>query len=196
MLAPVEVARPRRAAPVEVGLPVALVPWPRPEAEAARRRLAARGRSRLLVVDDGAPPPWCTDPLEDWVRASADPDEHARRTATLARRHDQRGGVVVGDAEVTRHGGHVRLTSRQIALVGQLAAEFDRPVAFAVLTRAAAAGGRPVTPSGLVSALARLDRRLAPLALAVVVVRGAAVLTATEVYEPARVRKCSGNTSA
>lgn len=64
--------------------PVALVAWPD---DAARRgTLAAQGRPRLLVIDDGAPPPVCWDDLEDWVRRSADPDEVGARAENLVRR--------------------------------------------------------------------------------------------------------------
>ena len=50
-----------------------------PSERRAREALARRGRARLLIVDQGAPPPVAADPLEDWVRErSSELDVRAR----------------------------------------------------------------------------------------------------------------------
>src|SRR4051794_41612723 len=56
---------------------VVLVRWP---AEESRRvELRDRGVPRLLLVENGTPPPRTADELEDWVRVPADEvDLHAR----------------------------------------------------------------------------------------------------------------------
>ena len=53
---------------------VAMVTWPDGDGERARR-LAADGVPRLLLVAGDAPPPCCSDELEDWAREPFDPAE-------------------------------------------------------------------------------------------------------------------------
>src|SRR3954453_16738979 len=61
-----------------------LVRWPG-EAE-QRSRLAARQIPRLLLVDDGIPPPEALDCLEDWIRLPApESDVRARIDGLLTR---------------------------------------------------------------------------------------------------------------
>src|SRR2546422_2521905 len=61
-----------------------LVRWPN-EAE-QRKQLAERHIPRLLLVDDGIPPPESLDCLEDWIRLpAAESDVRARIDALLAR---------------------------------------------------------------------------------------------------------------
>ena len=61
-----------------------LVRWPT-EAE-QRSRLAERHIPRLLLVDDGIPPPESLDCLEDWIRLPApESDVRARIDALMTR---------------------------------------------------------------------------------------------------------------
>ena len=63
---------------------VARLRWP--EESDRRDVLRRRGQPRLLLVDDGAPPPGDIDVLEDWVRPGADADDVRAREITLALR--------------------------------------------------------------------------------------------------------------
>jgi hypothetical protein len=60
---------PANAAPGERTAPV-VIRWPADED--GRAALAELGVPRLLLVDSGAAPPLCSDPLEDWIRLPAD----------------------------------------------------------------------------------------------------------------------------
>ena len=71
------------AAPTDRAAPVVLR-WPSDPNR--RRELADLGIPRLLLVDSDAPPPVCTDPLEDWIRLPSDErDIDARMNALRAR---------------------------------------------------------------------------------------------------------------
>src|SRR3954466_11390447 len=66
-----------RSAPMEV----VIVRWP---AERERREQLRRGgRPRLLLLEDGAPPPDPDDCLEDWARAPIDEADLRARVAAL-----------------------------------------------------------------------------------------------------------------
>ena len=70
---------------------VMLVPWP--SEERLRQGLAHDGRLRLLLVENGVPPPEPEDCLEDWIRVPAGEDDVRSRMAALeARRRLHRTG--------------------------------------------------------------------------------------------------------
>ena len=71
------------AAPSDRSAPVVLR-WPSDPAR--RRELADLGVPRLLLVDSDAPPPICTDPLEDWIRLPSDERDIDARMNTLRAR--------------------------------------------------------------------------------------------------------------
>jgi DNA-binding response OmpR family regulator len=63
---------------------VAHVRWP---GERARRELLAhRGQPRLLLLDEGTPPPGEVDELEDWIRLPADDVDVKARVEHLIQR--------------------------------------------------------------------------------------------------------------
>src|SRR4051794_18068057 len=68
---------------------VVIVSWP---AERERREELRRGgRPRLLLLEDGAPPPDPDDCLEDWARAPIDEPDLRAPVAAPGGRHNQHG---------------------------------------------------------------------------------------------------------
>lgn len=93
---------------------VAFVFWPREEDH--RRRLAARGEPRLLLLAEDAPAPESSDPLEGWIREpfdAADLDARVHQVhgrARCAERAERRPHV---DADgVRRASGGRRMSAR------------------------------------------------------------------------------------
>src|SRR5687767_8771005 len=71
---------------------VVLVRWP---AEESRRvELRDSGVPRLLLVENGTPPPRTSDDLEDWVRVPADEVDLHARVDNLSRRVQSRLALV------------------------------------------------------------------------------------------------------
>ena len=84
---------------------MALVRWPVERARLEQLRL--QGEPRLVVVEDGEPPP-VDDPLEDWLRAPIDVDELRVRTETLRARVRRRDPLPSIDEDgVLRYRGRI-----------------------------------------------------------------------------------------
>jgi DNA-binding response OmpR family regulator len=150
---------------------VVLVRWP---AERHRRdRLAAEEVPRLLLVEDGAPPPPVGDCLEDWIRVPVDDlDLQARMVGLAARGHrhltvspalDDDGVLRLGQAWVSLPPVEARLTS---ALLERMGAVVSRDA----LARAGWPDGAPGRNALDVHVL-RLRRRLSAVGLAIRTVR-------------------------
>ena len=128
---------------------------------------------RLLLVEDGSPPPEVQDELEDWIRVPADEvDLHARVEALDRRRRarsssaptlDDDGVLRLGGAWVSLPPVEARLTE---ALLGRLGAVVSRDA----LGRAGWPDGVPGRNALDVHVL-RLRRRIQPLGLAIRTVR-------------------------
>jgi hypothetical protein len=153
------------------------VRWP---AEAARReRLARDGRPRLLVVAEGEEPPVTADPLEDWVRPNADAVERYVRLDRLRRRAAARAPASIDPDGLLHRGDRwVALAPGELAALTALMSEPGYMVARADL---AAALGMDVSEDEerrrtLDNVVRRVRRRIAPLGMAVCVVRGAGFL--------------------
>jgi DNA-binding winged helix-turn-helix (wHTH) protein len=148
-----------------------LVRWPN-EAE-QRRRLAERQMPRLLLVDDGIPPPDTSDCLEDWIRLPApESDVRARIDGLLTRSRAHLHSVPEIDAHgVLRFGsGWVSLPPVEARLADALVLRFGAVVGRDTLRRSVWPGSSPGRNVLDVHVL-RLRRRLAPLNLAIRTVR-------------------------
>ena len=120
--------------------------WP---ADAARRaELAGEGQPRLLIVAEGDEPPITADPLEDWVRPSADALEFYMRRDRLRRRAAARAPASI-DADGLLHRGDrwVALPPGELAALTALMTEPGHMVARADLAEATSGPGRLTTSS-------------------------------------------------
>jgi hypothetical protein len=154
-----------------VAVEVTLLLWPT-EAE-ARRRLAAQGSARLLLVEPGFVPPVIDDPIEDWIRLpAAERDVHARvDTLTLRSGHHSPLQPVLDDDDVVRvDSSWVALPPVEARLTRALLDRFGRVASRSSLS----AAGWPAGSSGR-SALdvhvLRLRRRLSTVGLVIRTVR-------------------------
>ena len=148
-----------------------LVRWPS-EAE-QRTRLAQRRIPRLLLVDDGIPPPETLDCLEDWIRLpSPESDMQARLAGLLTRsRAHLRPVPELDDHGVLRFGsGWVSLPPVEARLADALVLRFGAVVGRDTLRRSVWPGSTPGRNVLDVHVL-RLRRRLAPLGLVIRTVR-------------------------
>ena len=148
-----------------------LVRWPN-EAE-QRARLAERQIPRLLLVDDGIPPPDSLDCLEDWIRLPApESDVRARIDGLLTRTRAHLRSVPEIDAHgVLRFGSRwVSLPPVEARLADALVLRFGAVVGRDTLRRSVWPGSSPGRNVLDVHVL-RLRRRLAPLGLAIRTVR-------------------------
>jgi hypothetical protein len=150
---------------------VVLVRWP---AEAERRgRLQEAGTPRLLLVEEGHPPPHPDDCLEDWVRVPADDGDVRARMEGLALRV----GLHVTDApDLDRDGvlrfadGWVSLPPVEARLTSALVERFGAVVGRDALAKAGWPEGAPGRNALDVHVL-RLRRRLHPVGLSIKTVR-------------------------
>ena len=162
---------------------VVLVRWP---AEAERRnRLAAQGSARLLLVEEGHPPPHPDDCLEDWVRVPADDAEVRQRVDGLSARSAQH-ATDQPDLDrdgVLRYGSvWVSLPPVEARLTAALIERFGAVVGREALGRAGWPDGAPGRNALDVHVL-RLRRRLATVGLSIKTVRSRGYLL--EAAEPA-----------
>ena len=150
---------------------VVLVRWP---AEADRRdRLREAGTPRLLLVEEGAPPP-LDDCLEDWIRVPADDGDVRARMEGVSARLRLHLAPDVPDLDVDgvlRFGGEwVSLPPVEARLTAALVERFGAVVGRDALARAGwpeAAPGR----NALDVHVLRLRRRLATVGLSIKTVR-------------------------
>ena len=160
------------AVPSDRSAPVVLR-WPSDPAR--RRELAELGVPRLLLVDSDAPPPVCTDPLEDWVRLPSDErDIDARMNALRARASAWAPSTrpeLDGHGRLLRGGRWVPLSPTEEQLCTLLIGDFGEVVSDTDLMARAWPEGTG-TATGLRLQMTRLRRRIAELGLEVRSVRG------------------------
>ena len=150
---------------------VVLVKWPAEEPR--RAELANEGVPRLLLVENGAPPPRTADEFEDWVRVPADEVDLHARVENLSRKVQSRTVVTpqLDDDGVLRAGpGWVPLPPVEARLTSALLDRYRSVVSRDTLARAGWPHGAPGRNALDVHVL-RLRRRIAPLGLAIRTVR-------------------------
>jgi two-component system OmpR family response regulator len=151
---------------------VVLVRWP---VDAERREeLRRTGSPRLLLLEDGVPPPASSpDELEDWIRVPAGDLDLQARVEGLERRSAAQLGVApeLDDDGVLRLGERwVSLPPVEARLTGALLQRFGAVVSRDALARAGWPAGAPGR-NALDVHMLRLRRRLSPVALAIRTVR-------------------------
>lgn len=150
---------------------VVLLRWP---VEDARREEARRsGMPRLLLIEDGAPPPLSSDELEDWIRVPAGDLDLRARVEGLRRRAEARAAPVpeLDDDGVLRLGDRwVSLPPVEARLTEALLDRYGAVVSREALAKAGWPSGAPGRNALDVHVL-RLRRRLAPIDLAIRTVR-------------------------
>lgn len=149
---------------------IAVVRWPleRERVDQLRRQ----GCPRLLLVEDGGPPPTPADHLEDWIRVPAPTHDVEARVAQLLRRAaPDAPPPALDENEVLWRGDRwVALPPVEARLMRALLARSGAVVSRDAIMRAGwpdAAPDRNVLDVHVV----RLRRRLAPLGLAIHTVR-------------------------
>jgi DNA-binding response OmpR family regulator len=151
---------------------VTLVRWP---SEGARRRALAAGNTpRLLLIEDGAPPPAAEDCLEDWIRVPAADNDVRVRLEMLAARASQHlmpsAPELDGDGVLRYAAAWVPLPPVEARITGALLERFGAVVSREALSRAGWPDGAPGRNALDVHVL-RLRRRLTPVALVIRTVR-------------------------
>jgi DNA-binding response OmpR family regulator len=151
---------------------VPLLRWP--EEEAARRRLAAVGAPRLLLVGADAEPPDVVDELEDWLREPLNPGDVEARRRTLHRRRARRVELQPEiDADgLLRFGDRwVALPESQLPVVRLLLHNANQVVRTEDLVHAYVQGGGSGTESSIKALVSRLAPRLRDVGLRLHTVR-------------------------
>ena len=150
---------------------VVVVRWP---AERERREhLRQLGRPRLLLLEDGVPPPAPVDCLEDWARAPLDEADMRARLLWLearAFRHDRSAPVLDADGVLRHDGSWVALPPVEARLMAALLERSGAVVSSDALARAGWPAGAPGRNALDVHVL-RLRRRVDPLSLVIRTVR-------------------------
>jgi len=148
---------------------VVLVRWP--DESQRRERIAADRQPRLLLVEQGAEPPFGDDPLEDWVRVPASEVDVQVRMATLAARARTVATPLLDGDGVLRFGSlWVSLPPVEGRLTQALLDRFGAVVSRDILSRAGWPDGAPGRNALDVHVL-RLRRRLEGVQLAIRTVR-------------------------
>ena len=151
---------------------VTLIRWP---SESARReQLTLQSAPRLLMVEDGHPPPATEDCLEDWIRVPApDTDVQLRLETLLSRaaRHTPATGPELDADGVLRCGpAWVPLPPVEARLTRAMLERFGAVVSRETLARSGWPNGAPGRNALDVHVL-RLRRRLAAVGLVIRTVR-------------------------
>jgi two-component system, OmpR family, response regulator len=165
----------RPAAVVSADDPLAPVVLRWPFDRSRRQDLADRGVPRLLLIDRGAVPPVCVDPLEDWIRLPADERDIDARIDALRSRAatwspSSRPGLD-GHGRLLRGTRWVPLSPIEEQLCTLLIGDFGAVVSDRTLIAGAWPAGTG-TSTGLRLQMTRLRRRIADLQLEVRSVRG------------------------
>ena len=150
---------------------VVLVRWPAEEPR--RAQLRDDGVPRLLLVENGSPPPRTTDEFEDWVRVPADEVDLHARVENLNHKVQSRVELTpeLADYGVLRAGtGWVPLPPVEARLTSALLERYRSVVSRDALAKAGWPHGAPGRNALDVHVL-RLRRRIAPLGLAIRTVR-------------------------
>ena len=162
---------------------VALLRWPLEEDR--RQALAARGASRLLLVDADTQAPEAADCLEDWIRLPAsqdDIDARCRAIATRSRVHNYETPVLDPDGVLRVGACWVSLPPLEARLMSALLDRSGAVVSRDNLSR----NGWPTSAPGrnaLDVHMLRLRRRIAPLGLAIRTVRSRGYLLEAGEFE-------------
>lgn len=160
---------------------MALIRWP--DETARRIELGARNMPRLLLLQPGAEPPVCVDPLEDWVRVPAAPEDVRARAESLTARYEGHGpsDITLDGRGLLCLGQHqARLTPLQARLVGPLVERSGTVVSRAELIDAGwGVDHTGASPNALEANLVRLRRRLKPLGLHIRTIRSRGYLLET-----------------
>lgn len=149
---------------------VVLLRWPLEHDR--RTELERAGQPRLLLVDEGAPPPVAASDLEDWIRVPADDGDLQARVAGLRARASK--GLAAPELDLD---GVLRLDGRWVSLppvearlTSALLDRYGAVVSRESLARAGWPEGAPGR-NALDVHMLRLRRRVASLALAIRTVR-------------------------
>jgi two-component system OmpR family response regulator len=130
---------------------------------------------RLLLLQPGAEPPVCPDPLEDWIRVPAAPEDVRARAESLNARYEGRGhaDIILDSGGLLRFGeGLTRLTPLQARLVAPLVERKGTVVSRTELIEAGWGSDQTGTsPNAVEANLVRLRRRLEPLGLRIRTIR-------------------------
>lgn len=140
------------------------------------------GEARLLLVEDGQPPPRVVDCLEDWIRVPAPEEDVRARVDALAARSQAHEDKLPGlDANgVLRYDGRwVSLPPLEARLTATLLDRFGAVVGRDTLIRAVWPGQAPGR-NALDVHILRLRRRLQPLGLVIRTVRSRGYLLEPE----------------
>lgn len=163
---------------------VTVLRWPQERRQ--REELARLGKARLLFVDGRAAPPVAADPLEDWVRSTADDVDVRARLDGLRLRLEQTLELVpeLDDDGVIRFGARwAPLPPVEARLTGALVRHFGTVVARDVLSAAGWPDGAPGRNTLDVHVL-RLRRRLRPVRLAIRTIRSRGYLLEPSAVSP------------
>jgi DNA-binding response OmpR family regulator len=159
---------------------VTLLRWP---AENGRReRLSLAGGPRLLLVEDGSPPPPILDCLEDWIYVPAPEEEVLARVNALSVRraaHDHDAPGMDADGVLRFGGKWVSLPPLETRMMKLLLSRFGAVVNREALAKAGWPDGATGRNALDVHVL-RLRRRLEPLGLAIRTVRSRGYLLEIE----------------
>jgi DNA-binding response OmpR family regulator len=145
---------------------VVFVRWP---AQSDRRNQARRdGVPRLLVVEAGAEPPICDDPIEDWVRTPVSQIDLQARVVALQNRFVSRRLPVLDSAGTLFVGAlSINISSAQAVLMEMLIEQFGEVVYRDELTQRLSDRVTNPTRNLLDLHIMRLRRRLLPLGLSI-----------------------------
>lgn len=150
---------------------VALLRWP--DEQARRERLSVAGGPRLLLLEDGAPPPSVLDCLEDWIRIPAAEDEVRARVQALSVRREAHSHAVPGidaDGVLRFRGKWTSLPPLETRMTELLLSRFGAVVSRDALAKAGWPDG--ITGRNALDVhVLRLRRRLEPLGLVIRTVR-------------------------
>ncbi len=144
--------------------------------------MSVTGEARLLLVDDGHPPPDVSDCLEDWIRVPASEEDVRTRVAALEARSLAHGHELPGldsNGVLRLAGRWVSLPPLEARLTAMLLERFGAVVGRETLIRGVWPDQAPGRNALDVHVL-RLRRRLVPLGLAIRTVRSRGYLLESE----------------